>query len=127
MHSFPDHTFSLATSTDSAGDVSITITGDLDYDTSDELLATAERQLERRPAPRHLRLDCARLAGCDSAGLSILLMIRRRADVTGTRLHLDNRPAALERVLGITGTLAHFTDAPAPERPAPEQPAPGQP
>ncbi|MGE6732696.1 STAS domain-containing protein, partial [Streptomyces sp. NPDC059900] len=44
-----------------------------------------------------------------SMGLSILLMIHRRTTAAGVRLHLDDRPAKLNRLLTLTGTLDHFT------------------
>ncbi|MEU0039362.1 MULTISPECIES: hypothetical protein [unclassified Streptomyces] len=42
-------------------------------------------------------------------GRSTLLMIRRLADLAGVRLHRDERPLALERLLDSTGTLHHLT------------------
>ncbi|MFH9500530.1 hypothetical protein [Streptomyces globisporus] len=41
--------------------------------------------------------------------LSALLMIGRRTTVAGVRLHLDDRPAYLDRILELTGTLDYLT------------------
>ncbi|MFD1276689.1 hypothetical protein ACFQ51_47880 [Streptomyces kaempferi] len=59
-----------------------------------------------------LRVDFSGLGSIDSTGLSTLLMIRRLTDLVGVRLHLDERPLALDRLLGITGTLHHPHRAP---------------
>ncbi|MFI1680848.1 STAS domain-containing protein [Streptomyces sp. NPDC020607] len=98
-----------------ADTVHIEITGDLDYDNAEFLLAEVTDQLGARPQLRDLHLHCAGIANVDSMGLSILLMIGRRTADTGTRLHLDDRPPNLERLLDLTGTLEYFTGAPAPD------------
>ncbi|MFE9295466.1 STAS domain-containing protein [Streptomyces niveus] len=93
--------------------VCVSIEGDLDYDSSQQLLDETREQLSRHPGTRQLRLDCSRLALCDSMGLATLLAIHRVTDAAGVRLHLDGRPASLDRVLRLTGTLSHLTDPPA--------------
>ncbi|MFF7051621.1 STAS domain-containing protein [Streptomyces griseorubiginosus] len=92
--------------------VRIEITGDLDYDTADLLLEEATARLSARPGLEDLRLHCAGIGVVDSTGLSILLMIGRRANAARVRLHLDDRPAQLDRLLSITGTLEYFTAQP---------------
>ncbi|WP_424185342.1 STAS domain-containing protein [Actinokineospora sp. G85] len=86
----------------------VVVEGDLDFDTADALLREVA---ERLPGPRALRLDLAGLGFCDSYGLSVLLMVRRRVEAVGTCLHLDNRPGSLERLLVVTNTLDHLTGA----------------
>lgn len=93
--------------------VCVTIEGDLDYDSSERLLDETSRQLARHTGLRHLRLDCSRLATCDSMGLATLLAVHRVTTKAGMRLHLDERPASLDRILRLTGTLNHLTDSPA--------------
>ncbi|QHY93629.1 STAS domain protein [Streptomyces sp. S4.7] len=92
--------------------VCVSIEGDLDYDSSQRLLDEARRQLSRHTGTRHLRLDCSRLVTCDSMGLATLLAVHRVTDAAGVRLHLDGRPASLDRILRLTGTLRHLTDPP---------------
>jgi anti-anti-sigma factor len=87
----------------------VELVGDLDYDTADRLLETVTAQLAARPSLGHLHLHCAGIGVTDSMGLSILLMIRRHAATANVQLHLDDRPASLNRLLEITGTLAHLT------------------
>ncbi|WP_221353424.1 STAS domain-containing protein [Streptomyces beigongshangae] len=95
---------------DDAGDtVRIELQGDLDHDTADGLLAAVTTVLGDHPRLDDLHLHCAGLGTVDSLGLSVLLMIRRRTGHAGVRLHLDDRPAALDRLLALTGTLDHLT------------------
>ncbi|MFF4585607.1 STAS domain-containing protein [Streptomyces sp. NPDC001388] len=123
MTTHSDAGFQLATTLDAAGDAHIRITGELDWDTADELGQAATDCLNADPAPRHLHLDCARLTLCDSLGLATLLMIHRDATAAGTRLHLDERPDVLQRLLRTTGTAHVFSDAAAAAHPRP----PGEP
>ncbi|MGW2964913.1 STAS domain-containing protein [Streptomyces sp. NPDC001220] len=97
------------TTIDTEDTVRIEITGDLDYDTADLLLDEVTAQLSARPGLHDLHLHCTGIGIVDSMGLSILLMIGRRTTAAGARLHLDDRPATLDRLLSITGTLDHFT------------------
>ncbi|MFJ1732675.1 STAS domain-containing protein [Streptomyces sp. NPDC088254] len=106
----PDDTFDLSTAVDAAGDARIRITGDLDWDSADDLTEAARACLRADPPPPRLRLDCAAMTLCDSLGLAALLMVRREATAVGARLHLDDRPAHLERLLEVTGTAHVFTD-----------------
>ncbi|MGW4676715.1 STAS domain-containing protein [Streptomyces sp. NPDC004324] len=114
-----------------AGTVLVHVAGDLDFESSDELLKTVEQWLgERRDTggePADLRIEFSALDTIDTTGLSILLMIRRMTDLRGVRLHLDGRPPALERLLDVTGTLHHLTAPcariPGEERPVEQRPA----
>ena len=117
------HHEALELRTDATGPdtVRITVLGDLEYDTVEDLLLEATATLARHPAPAHLRLDLARLGVCDSMGLSALLQVHRCASAAGARLHLDNRPASLNRLLDITGTREHFATGPGEqEEPGPD-------
>ncbi|MGC5363683.1 STAS domain-containing protein [Streptomyces sp. DT24] len=93
------------------GTVQLRLVGDLDYETSDELVRQVEECLADHPHPRDLRLNCAQLQLCDSMGVSALLLTHRRTDARGVRLHLDNPPSFLERILEITGTRQLFMPA----------------
>ncbi|MFF3694062.1 STAS domain-containing protein [Streptomyces sp. NPDC002221] len=94
---------------DTQDTVRIEITGDLDYQTVDLLLDEVTAQMEGRPGLRDLHLHFAEVGTVDSMGLSILLMIHRRTTEAGIRLHLDDRPSSLDRILDITGTLDYLT------------------
>ncbi|MET8032288.1 MULTISPECIES: STAS domain-containing protein [unclassified Streptomyces] len=94
-------------------DLVVHVRGDLDHETCDELMSTVDQNLTVRNTAEgrvlDLRLVFAGLHGIDSMGLSALLMIRRRTDAAHVRLHLDERPPHLERLLQITGTLDYLT------------------
>ncbi|TRW89038.1 STAS domain-containing protein [Mycolicibacterium sp. 018/SC-01/001] len=106
----------LSLSTDIDGtSARLAVTGDLDYESTPTLVAAATDLVARRVAVTDLRLDFAGLTFCDSAGLSGLLLVHRRTSAAGVQLHLDHRPAQLERLLDITGVLDHLTTRPARE------------
>ncbi|MFP8882942.1 MULTISPECIES: STAS domain-containing protein [Streptomyces] len=108
--------FALAAET-GPGTARLRVTGDLDHETTGELVGAVRLHLGARPAPDDLHLDFAALSTCDSTGLSGLLLVHRLAGARGTRLHLDNRPPFLERLLDITGTLEYLTAPPGEEPP----------
>ncbi|MBW5247950.1 STAS domain-containing protein [Streptomyces sp. P01-B04] len=100
------------TTVDAQDSVRIEAHGDLDHDSAGLLLREVTDQLSARPAMTDLHLLCAALGTVDSMGLSALLMIGRRTAAAGVRLHLDDRPAKLDRLLRLTGTLDHLTAPP---------------
>lgn len=90
--------------------LTVHVAGELDYDTSDDLVETVTENLSSGDAPPHaVRLDFQDLTWIDSSGLSALLMVHRRTSALGAGLHLDNRPVFLERMLQITNVLDHLT------------------
>lgn len=95
--------------------LTIDVVGDLDYETSDELLATVVDHVTPDTPLRRLRLDFGRLTWIDSLGLSTLLMVHRHTSAAGIALELHDRPDFLERMLDLTGTLDHFTATAVPE------------
>ncbi|MGW7091936.1 STAS domain-containing protein [Streptomyces sp. NPDC054874] len=107
MTTHPQHL--RLTTVDTEGSVRIALHGDLDYDSAGLLLNEVTAQLAARPALTDLHLHCAELGTVDSTGLSALLMIGRRTSGAGVRLHMDARPAKLDRLLHLTGTLDHLT------------------
>lgn len=86
----------------------VRITGDVDYETADDLVEAASQLLAQQNALRDLHLDFSQTAFLDSAALSGLLLLHRRASQAGVRMHLDHRPAFLDRVLQVTGLFGHF-------------------
>ncbi|MGW4195098.1 STAS domain-containing protein [Streptomyces sp. NPDC005004] len=95
------------------GTLIVMIGGELDHDTSDDLLDEVSQELRAAPpTPRDVRLDFRELAHIDSSGLTALLMIHRRTNALGATLHLDNRPPHLDRMLQLTNVLDHLTAPP---------------
>ncbi|WP_372665419.1 STAS domain-containing protein [Amycolatopsis kentuckyensis] len=93
----------------------VTITGALEFATAATLLHLVTDRLAD-DGIRDVRLDCAGLAFCDSSGLSTLLLVHRAVTGAGARLHLDNRPRSLDRLLAVTGTAAYLTGEAPPSR-----------
>ncbi|MFF2204930.1 STAS domain-containing protein [Streptomyces sp. NPDC058145] len=116
QHSATD--FSLTT-VSAPSTLTVRVAGELDYDTSDEMVDTVVARLAGPPAPRHVRLDFTGLTWIDSMGLSALLMIHRHTRAVGAALHLDNRPDVLERMLRHTNVLGHLTGPVAAGEPGP--------
>jgi anti-anti-sigma factor len=86
----------------------VRVTGDLDYETADEVVEAASQLLARQVELIDLRLDFSGLTFLDSAALSGLLLLQRRTTQSGVQLHLDHRPPFLDRVLQVTGLHGHF-------------------
>jgi anti-anti-sigma factor len=91
-------TYSL-TITTTTRSTSIRIVGDLDYQTTDDLVEVASQLLAQRNAMSDLHLDFTELTFLASAALSRLLMLHRRTSEAGVALHLSHRPQFLDRVL----------------------------
>lgn len=91
----------------------VRVAGDLDYGSSGLLLETVRELLRAPSALQDLHLDFTDLAFCDSAGLSSLVLIHRQTAAAGVHLHLDQRPAQLQRILDVTGLLEFLTAPPA--------------
>ncbi|MER6348709.1 STAS domain-containing protein [Streptomyces sp. NPDC001595] len=116
MTEHPLHAFRLTVREEPAT-LTVRISGDLDHDTGPELVDAVSDHLT--PGVRDVRLDFHALGHIDSLGLSALLMVHRRTSAAGAALHLDHRPAALERVLRQTNVLTHLTGAVGPAAPHP--------
>lgn len=97
--------------------LTLRVGGDLDYQSTGELIAAVSESLAD-PTITDLHLEFAELTFCDSAGLSGLLLIHRKTSTAGVHLHLDSRPAQLQRILDITGVLDHLTTPPVREQPS---------
>ena len=91
---------------------SVRIDGDLDYETADEVVEAASQLLAQQVELIDLHLDFSGLTFLDSAALSGLLLLHRRTTQSGVQLHLDHRPAFLDRVLQVTGLSGHFAASP---------------
>jgi anti-anti-sigma factor len=90
---------------------SVRIAGDLDYQTTDDLVEVASKLLTRHHGLSDLHLDFSETTFLDSAALSGLLLLHRRTTQAGIALHLDHRPPFLDRVLQVTGLFGHFVPA----------------
>ncbi|MEW5809256.1 MAG: STAS domain-containing protein [Actinomycetota bacterium] len=104
-------TLTLSTDIDGTS-TRLAVAGDLDYESTAALVSAVSDALARSSRITDLRLDFTGLTFCDSAGLSGLLLVHRNTSAAGVQLHLDHRPAQLQRLLDITGVLDHLTTRP---------------
>ncbi|MEW1631721.1 STAS domain-containing protein [Streptomyces sp. NPDC089173] len=102
MTALPTPYFTV-TAEEGRGWVRLRLTGDLDYDTSHELVVRAGDWLAVRPELSDLYLSCAELRLCDSMGVSALLQVHRDAAAQGVYLHVQDAPPFLDRIMRITG------------------------
>ncbi|MEV7872421.1 STAS domain-containing protein [Streptomyces sp. NPDC088124] len=105
----PPEPLAVVVTTPAADTVEVRLDGEMDYETSYEVIDTVRQLLRVHRGVARLELHCGGLTMCDSMGLSALLMIRRLAESDGVRLVLTERRAALDRVLHVTGTLDHLS------------------
>lgn len=105
----PVDPLAMAVTHPAPGVIRLRLTGALDFDTAEDLLRTVRHHLRARPAPTAYELDCSGLTACDSTGLSTLLMAHRLTEEAAVPLPLTHRPAFLDRLLDLTGTLNHLT------------------
>lgn len=87
----------------------VTLGGELVSANADQLLRAITEDLSAHAGRRALHVDCAGVELCDSRGLSVLLMLRRRTESLGMELHVVNRGAALAHLLERTGTVEYLT------------------
>jgi anti-anti-sigma factor len=106
MTALPELRYSWETSDVHIGRISLS--GDLTHVNADDLLQAVTDQMGAHPALRELHVDCAGLDVCDSRGLSVLLMLRRRSESLGIELRVVNRPTTLDRMLDRTGTAEYL-------------------
>jgi anti-anti-sigma factor len=86
-----------------------TLSGELVHPHAEELLGAVDDRLDEHDDLRALLIDCEALAVCDSRGLSVLLMIRRRTESMGITFTLVNRTPLLNRLISRTGTTEYLT------------------
>ncbi|MFC7845869.1 STAS domain-containing protein [Streptomyces sp. NPDC001046] len=113
MTNLPPVPFTVVTDR-SADTLTVRVVGELDYDTSGDLLDAVVPLLSERAGLREVRLDFSGLTWIDSSGLSALLMVHRHTSAALAVLRLDHRPAFLERMLHLTNVLEFLTEPAAP-------------
>jgi anti-sigma B factor antagonist len=79
----------------------VSVSGDLDVSTADQLADTVNEEL--RDSPGRIVLDLAGLDFCDSLGLGTLVVLSRTARVQQTYLVLRNPSPFFTRMLEVTG------------------------
>lgn len=88
------------------GSCTITVSGEIDIATVSEFVAAAEACLES--GSKSIEIDLAAVDFIDSSGLGALVRIRNQANERGAEVTLANVPAAVNRVLEVTGLVDAF-------------------
>lgn len=83
------------------GAAHLLLTGDLDFETADDLVDAADRLLGN--GTRQLVVDLAGVDICDSSGLSALISVQHAAQSVDGGLRLVGIRPRLRRVLQVTG------------------------
>jgi anti-anti-sigma factor len=84
----------------------VTVAGELDISTADQLQAYAEEAL--RSAPRRLVLDLSGVSFFSAAGVTVLTALVDSAATYGTDLLLDEVSPAVTRVLRALGMAGYY-------------------
>ncbi len=82
---------------DEAG-VTVDVHGELDLSTANQLLEQATAGADWS-MPRTMSVDLAGVGFCDSAGISVLVVLRRRCDEWGWRFQVVGTPEPVRRML----------------------------
>jgi anti-sigma B factor antagonist len=96
----------FVTSTASGGRGTLTVSGDVDIATVEELLAEARACLEA--TAQVCEIDLASVTFMDSSGLGALVRIRNLAREQGKQVVLTNVPERLVRLFEVTGLTDAF-------------------
>jgi anti-anti-sigma factor len=88
------------------GGVELLVQGELDIATAPRLLACFQAIVEKGPC--EVVLDVSGLDFVDSAGLSLLVALQKRADSKGKRLDVRSPSPQLLRLLELTGLSSYF-------------------
>jgi anti-sigma B factor antagonist len=81
--------------------VALTVSGDLDFETADELVGHAGPLITS--GVRMICLDLSGLDICDSSGLSALIHVNQDAQRVGAAFVITGITAQLSRILEVTG------------------------
>ncbi|GAA2615097.1 STAS domain-containing protein [Actinomadura fulvescens] len=105
------------------GILTITVTGELDIATTQQLLACLDSvfaQLSHHRSEHNgdqgvnrLAIDTSNVSFIDAHGLGVLIALHGRARRHHIPLHLTAPSPAVDRLLAITGTHHHFAPLPA--------------
>jgi anti-anti-sigma factor len=87
----------------------VTVVGEIDMATSDQLTHAVETALANRPTI--VRLDLAATSFIDSSGLRAVVAAEHRTADDGARLAIVGMSAAVEKILEITGLIERYRDA----------------
>lgn len=88
--------------------VTLSLRGDVDLNTADELLTRGIKLLADCGPGIPLIVDLGAVSFMDSSGLSALVRLRRAAQAKDTQVLLRDVPDRVSSVLRLTGLSEHF-------------------
>ncbi|MBA2308008.1 MAG: STAS domain-containing protein [Pseudonocardiales bacterium] len=88
------------------------LAGEIDMMTAPELRACLVQHLTMHP--QHFTLDFNRVGFFGSAGIAVLVEVKRAAQEQGSKLYVVNTGASVMRTLATTGLAELFCDEPPP-------------
>jgi anti-sigma B factor antagonist len=86
----------------------VTVAGDVDLATAEDLTRHGRDALDRLDAGRPLVLDVAGVTFIDSSGLTALVRLRRAAAEKGSQVRLRAVPHSMRRLLELSGLADAF-------------------
>jgi anti-sigma B factor antagonist len=101
----PDPVLTVTSDTHPAGPVLITVAGDLDFSTADDL---GDVIRDTRFTPVGVVIDLSEVHYCDSTGITVLVAASQRAGKAGSPLALAGLSDNLRRIFGIAGLVGFF-------------------
>jgi anti-anti-sigma factor len=100
----PDGLLDIAVEGEGEGPITVTVAGEVDYETSGELRAAVNGVLERAPGTR-LHFDLTGVDFLDSSGLAVLIEAENR----GAEVRVTGASAPVRLTIRATG-LQHLVD-----------------
>ncbi len=98
----------LSCRTDGDGNQIVSVTGELDIATADQVYAYIRNVIDSWPLP--VSVDLSGLTFCDAAGLGVLARIARHAREAGRQLRLTAARPSLLKIMRITGLDRSFPE-----------------
>lgn len=95
-------TLSIDTSTADNGDVTITLSGEVDYATAPSIRQTITDLLESKTIPT-IRVDVAKVTVLDSTGIGTIVVAYRIARDMGVALRVTNPNRFVTRLFAVVG------------------------
>lgn len=90
----------------------VRLAGDMDIHHADDVRSTLLTAIARAPRRADVVIDLRNSSFCDSSGLNVLLLARRRAQESGHSIRLAAPSHQMLRLLELTGSVGLFPVGP---------------
>jgi anti-sigma B factor antagonist len=108
LHALEPVALDLSCRTDGDGNQIISVTGELDIATAEQVYTYVSDVIDTWPLP--VSVDLSGLTFCDAAGLGVLARIARHARQAGRQLQLIAARPSLLKIMRITGLDRSFPE-----------------